>query len=111
MEVLGRRHRIARNKTTEFYSVDIEDGDGRKMVMNVWMDDFMRFDNEFTKGTLLRIEVKPPSGGYKTLSFYSPPRHRKHEIPVNKEEDFRVVVLPPGDLKEVPVDLTTLTME
>lgn len=114
VEILSRRHRKSKSGT-EFYSVDIEDANGKKMVMNVWMDDFLRFKEELTKGTLVRLDVRPPSGGFNTLTFWGPPKHRRHrELPQNKEDDLRLTVLQPGEgkpPKKEPVDFTTLTMD
>lgn len=79
---------------TEFYSVDLEDANARRMVMNVWMDDYIRWREELKKGAMLRILVRPPSGGFNTLTFKSvPKRDRKKLGP--KESDVRIIVMEP----------------
>lgn len=79
-------------KGVEFYSLDVEDANGKNMVVNVWQDDFTRFREEFKAGNLVRIRVNPPSGGFNTLTFKSIPRNERKNTP-NKEEDFRLRML------------------
>ena len=81
-------------KGVEFYSVDVEDANGKNMVVNVWQDDFTRFRNEFKAGNLVAMVVNPPSGGFNTFTFKSYSRHERKNMPL-KEDDFRLVVLDP----------------
>lgn len=115
VEILSVRHRVSKNKKTEFYSVDVEDANGKKMVINVWMDDYIRFKDKWKKGHLLRLEVKPPTGGYRTLTFNAPQKRFRHKVlPKNVDDDLRLYKMPTGDeIKEEPetADLTTLTMD
>lgn len=79
-------------KDVVFYSIDIEDANSKTMKVNVWQDDYERFKEEFVAGALLRIRVRPPSGGFNTLTFVSYPKHKKKFMP-SKDLDERVVVL------------------
>ena len=91
IKVIAVRKRISK-KSVEFYSVDIEDANGKCMVCNVWKDDFYRFKDEFIPGNLLCITVNPPSGGFNTFTFKSYPRHELKNMP-SKEADGRLVVI------------------
>lgn len=96
------RKRISKNNV-EFYSVDIEDADGKRMVVNVWKDDMLRWRDEIKQGALLKMRVRPPSGGFNTLTFHSVPRHEKAKKWPTKEEDWRIEVLQPQTPKKVEV--------
>jgi DNA polymerase III alpha subunit len=90
----------------EFWSIDIEDANARKMVINMWSDDHTRFRDYLKKGAMLRMEVRPPSGGFSTLTFKSYPRHKKKEIPP-REQDFRCWPLKePEVVKPKEIDLS-----
>jgi DNA polymerase III alpha subunit len=97
------RKRTSRSGT-EFYSVDLEDANSRQMKMNVWMDDFTRWREELRANKMLYLRIRPPSGGYNTLTLESIPRHkRKDYIP---EDDIRVVEMAaPKPVEEEKVDL------
>lgn len=85
--------RTSKNNVT-FYSVEIEDANSKKMKVNIWSDDYNRFEPELKKGTLMRMHVRPPSGGFNTLTFFSYPKQERHrKIPKNKEDDLRIVLL------------------
>jgi len=85
---------------TIFYSVDIEDANSKRMVVNVWKDDMDRWKDEIKAGNLLRMRVRPPSGGFNTLTFLSCPRHEKARTWPNKENDPRVILLTPPEPKK-----------
>ena len=81
----------------EFWSVKIEDANGKEMVVNIWKDDMTRWQDEIVKGALVRMRVRPPSGGFNTLTFESCPRHLKAKTYPTKEDDNRVWVLKPKE--------------
>ncbi len=96
---------------TEFYSVTVEDANGKSVVVNVWLDDYLRFAEELKKGNLARMMVRPPSGGYRTFSFSAPPkRFRDRSIPKNKEDDLRLIILPESN-EDPRVNLEDLVMK
>lgn len=95
-------------KGVEFYTVGVEDSNGKSMLMNVWLDDYLRFKEEFKKGTLVRIECKPPTGGFRTLTFNAPQKRFRSKLP-NKEDDMRLMVLPEAN-EDPCVDLAGLVM-
>jgi hypothetical protein len=94
----------------EFYSVTVEDANGKNAVVNVWLDDYLRFAEDLKKGNLVRMMVRPPNGGYKTFSFSSPQKRFRHKLPKNKEDDLRLVVLPESN-EDPRVNLEDLVME
>jgi DNA polymerase III alpha subunit len=103
------RKRTSRSGT-EFYSVDLEDANSRQMKMNVWMDDFTRWREELRANKMLYLRIRPPSGGYNTLTLESIPRHkRKDYIP---EDDIRVVEMAaPKPVEEEKVDLDSFQFD
>lgn len=75
---------------TEFWTITVEDADGRIMKLNIWKEDYTRFREELVEGNLVRIRVNPPSGGFSTFTFKSYPRNEKKPP---KDEDDRLMVL------------------
>lgn len=96
------RKRTSKNNV-EFYSVDIEDANGKMMVVNIWKDDMTRWKDEIKKGKLLRMRVRPPSGGFNTLTLESVPKHEKHKKWPDKASDPRIFELIPPEPKK-PVE-------
>jgi intein/homing endonuclease len=78
-----------------YYSVMVEDANSRSCYITIWNEDFERFKEEFVKGKLLKIRVKPPSGGFSSFGFESPAKKDRWRLPKNKEEDYRVAVMKP----------------
>lgn len=79
-------------KGTEFWSIAVEDANGKNMTVNVWRDDFMRFQDEFKEGMLVAMVCNPPGGGFNTLTFKGVPRNERKNLGP-KEADGRLVVL------------------
>lgn len=109
VEVLIRAVRRRESKKgTEFYSVDIEDANGKNMSVNVWMDDYLRFRDKLVAGNMVKMRVRPPSGGFNTLTFESVPKHMRSKLPP-AEDDERCLLMKPAELpKEEEVDLSDL---
>lgn len=85
----------------EYWSMQIEDATGKRAFVTIWNEDYERFADEFRVNKLLRLQLKPPSGGFSTFNFDSPRKHeRRRFIPANKEDDHRVFVM---DRKPAPV--------
>jgi DNA polymerase III alpha subunit len=85
----------------QFYSIEIEDANGKRMFMNVWQDDFTRFREEFVEGHLAKIRVRPPGGGFNTLTFESVPKHKRKYLPA-KEDDYRLLLMKLPERVEPP---------
>ena len=89
-----------------FYQIECEDETGEAAKMNVWIEDWERWGEEFKEGALLRVRVQPPTAGFPTYTFDSPPRHlRWKSVPKNKCDDFRVFVMKPA-IKQIDQILT-----
>jgi DNA polymerase III alpha subunit len=86
---------------TKFFSVDIEDANGKVMVVNVWKDDMSRWKDEIKAGNLLKMRVRPPSGGFNTLTFESRSRQEKSKEWPDKANDYRVRLLIPPEPPKV----------
>jgi hypothetical protein len=95
MKIKAVRKCESKKKEGFFYwQIECEDVTGEQGKMNIWPDDWERWEPEFKKGNLLRVRVSPPSGGFPTYTFDSPPKqHRWKLVPKNKDDDFRVVVM------------------
>ncbi len=104
---------VALNKVTErkskkgssFYTLELEDANGEIQMCNMWLDDYIRFKNRLIENSLISIQVKPPSGGFSTLTFNSVPRHLQRTLP-KPEDDHRLIIM--RDNKE---ELEILSME
>lgn len=97
----------------EFWSIEVEDANARTMFVNIWKDDYTRWQEELKKGNFVRMRVRPPSGGFNTLTFDSFPRNNKKNIPL-KEDDHRLIVLQLPEKpkpEKVKVDLDAFTFD
>jgi len=102
IQVLAVKKKTSK-RGTDFYSMEVEDANGKKVFVNVWKDDYLRFKDRFVSGELLSIKVTPPSGGFSTFTFCSIPRHKRKEIP-DRECDKRCIVLEPPKFKNLNLD-------
>lgn len=83
-----------KGKKTEYYQLKAEDSNGDEGTINVWKDDYANFQNELAPGSLLRIRLSAPSNGFKTFTIASNgPRNFYKKNTINKEDDYRIVVL------------------
>lgn len=79
-------------RATEFYSITIEDSNTKTMKVNMWKDDWERFKDDLKVGTMVKMRVRPPSGGFNTMTFESVPRDKKKYLPA-KEDDARLLIM------------------
>lgn len=79
-------------KGTEYLQLDVEDVFREKQRINVWKDIYEGFAEILVKGSLLRLRLIPPSGGFRTYGIESYPRWKK----VAPQNDPRIVVLKTG---------------
>lgn len=96
-------------KGTEFYSIVVEDSNSKEMKLNVWLDDYLLFQEQWKKGNMVRIRVRPPSGGFNTMTFESIPKHkRKYATEADLYGRLRKMKdqEPPSKPEDVIVDLT-----
>jgi hypothetical protein len=72
------------------------------MFVNVWKDDYERFQDWLVVGNMVAMRVRPPSGGFNTLTFDSVPKHMRKKLPP-KEDDYRLILLKRPPEKPKPV--------
>jgi DNA polymerase III alpha subunit len=92
------KNRVSKNGV-EFKTVELEDANARVMKMNFWMDDAIRWADEVKKGNMIAIRVRPPSGGFNTLTFDSVPKHKRKYLPP-KEDDYRIRLMREQEVEE-----------
>jgi DNA polymerase III alpha subunit len=102
IQVLAVKKKTSK-RGTDFYSMEVEDANGKKVFVNVWKDDYLRFKDRFVSDELLSIKVTPPTGGFSTFTFCSVPRHKRKEIP-DKECDQRCIILEPPKFEKSKPD-------
>lgn len=100
VEVVDVEERLSKNNV-QFWTIKLEDANGTVMKMNIFKDDYRRFEEELKVGTLTKIRVRPPSGGFETLTFDSVPKNKRHTLPP-KDEDYRLIVMRPNDKPPEP---------
>jgi DNA polymerase III alpha subunit len=104
------KHRVSKNDV-EFKTIELEDANARVMKMNFWMDDYIRWHDEIAKGNMIKIRVRPPSGGFNTLTFDSVPKHKRRHLPP-KEEDHRIRPMKlPERSEDKSIDLDDMQFE
>lgn len=94
VQLVAVRKRTSK-KGVDFYSVDIEDANGKRMVVNVWSDDYTRFRDDLKADQMVKMRVRPPSGGFNTLTFESVDRRDRKKLGP-REEDYRLIVMRPA---------------
>lgn len=108
------KERVSKSGKSTYRSLIVEDGNGHQMRVTVWMDDYLRFRKEMQEGVMCKMQVRPPTGGFETLTFKSypkwAPKGKRRVIPPPKEEDVRLVLLrqPEVQKPQEPEDLTDL---
>ncbi len=80
-----------------YYQVLVEDAYSKSIKVTFWEDDYLRFERELYKGSLVRMQVIPSVQGYRSFTFDSPPKHEKHKLPKDKKDDLRLIILPAGN--------------
>lgn len=98
VEIKSVRKRVSKNNV-EFYSIDVEDANGKLMVVNMWRDDYTRFHEDIKTGNLVKMQVNPPGGGFNTLTFKSYPRSERHKLGP-KESDARLLIMIPEKVEQ-----------
>jgi len=91
--------KISKNNK-KYYTVLVEDDNWNVETITFWEEDYNRFREELeywneeeNRGNMLKMRLTRPSNGFKSYTFESPPRQKKHLIPKNKEDDLRLFVM------------------
>jgi DNA polymerase III alpha subunit len=94
VRILEAKRQVSKNKKTVYYLLKTEDAHGEEVLIQVWEDDWQRFEDWLTVGAMVRLKVQAPDSGFRRYTLYAPPRHkRERELPKNREYDYRIVVM------------------
>jgi DNA polymerase III alpha subunit len=86
-------------KGNNYYTILVEDSSNEQNYVNVWEGEYKRFKEELSfwdsarKGNLLKLRLERPSPGFKSYRMESFPKHLKHKIPEDKNNDYRLSVM------------------
>ena len=73
-----------------YYLLTVSDVMGEVNRVNVWEDDFKRFEEMLVAGNLVKVMLDAPDAGFPSYKLNSPPRHLRYRLP-KKSMDFRVI--------------------
>jgi len=96
-------NQIKSKKGTTYYQMIADDVTGQINKINIWQDDWDRWEKELSQGNLLRVRLQPPSNGFPTFTMESNQIRTKWKSQKkysDKKEDFRVIVLEKGKLQK-----------
>lgn len=99
-EIIEVNVKSFKNKKGKFASITVMDDNFEIGRITIWEEDYERFKSELKKGNLISIQVCPPSNGFSSYTFRSPPKHKRYELPKEKKMDYRLVLLETGDNNE-----------
>ncbi len=94
--IVQSEKKLAKNKKTTYYLLQVEDSNSELVRVMVWEDDWERFGEDLIEGQLVKLQLKAPDGGFKSYTLNSPPRHKRYSLPKTKEADFRVCIMRKG---------------
>lgn len=82
-----------KGQKNEYYQVTATDFNCEKIKINIWMDDYEFFKEEFKSGNLIKIQLEPPSGGFPTYSLKRLSWEERRSKNRTKNSDFRIVLM------------------
>jgi DNA polymerase III alpha subunit len=111
VEIKAVKARVSKPKSpdkpgTQFWSVEVEDANARRMFVNIWKEDYTRWQEELKVGNFVCMRVRPPSGGFNTMTFESYSRKEQGKKPPTKEEDCRLIMLELPEKREKPKEVS-----
>ena len=80
-------------KKTKYWLLKVEDANSEENLVQVWEEDYDRFKEELVVGAMLRLRLSAPSGGFSRYTLESPPKYKRHMLPKDKMNDYRVITL------------------
>jgi len=105
-------HMKMSKKGNPYYYITVEDCDWNQQIITFWENDYNRFQEELEywlgdetkkhkgkdkpvgRGHMFKLAVVPPGPGFRSFTFYAPSkRRRKFEIPQEKKDDYRLIVM------------------
>lgn len=82
-----------KNNKGQFLSMTVMDDNFELGRITMWDDDYQRFKDELKEGNIISIQITPPSNGFSSYTFFSPPRHERFKLPKDKSKDLRLCIL------------------
>jgi len=90
-------------KGTTYCQLEVEDALGEKNKINIWEDDFKRWDSELKKGNLVRLRLQAPDKGFPTYTLEQnkklPNQRWVYKFPT-KETDCRVYLMKSAEVEK-----------
>ena len=90
-------------KGTTYCQLEVEDALGEKNKINIWEDDFKRWDSELKKGNLVRLRLQSPDKGFPTYTLEQnkklPNQRWVYKFPT-KETDYRVYLMKSAEVEK-----------
>ena len=77
----------------QFLSMTVMDDNFELGRITMWDDDYQRFKDELKEGNVISIQITPPSNGFSSYTFFSPPRHERYKLPKDRNKDLRLCLL------------------
>jgi DNA polymerase III alpha subunit len=93
-QVLSATRTESKNKKTIYWLLKFQDSQGEIGYIQVWSDDWERWSEELQEGALARMQLQPPTGGFRRYTLFAPPKWQRAKIiPKDKAVDFRVLAM------------------
>jgi hypothetical protein len=93
-------------KGHNYHYIGVEDADRAYKLVTIWDNDYQRFREEFEfwdeklkRGHLFKLRVVRPGPGFSSYTFQSYSRRNLREMPKDKKDDHRLIVMaPPNEI-------------
>ena len=82
-----------KKKEVVFWVLKVEDANGEETTVQVWEDDWERFQDDLKVGQLVKMQLKAPDAGFYRYTLNSPLKWKRYTLPKSKDNDFRVIIL------------------
>lgn len=96
-----------------YYQITAEDCTSQSNKINIWPDDYERWEDEIKEGNFLRVSLQPPSGGFATFLLQSNRHTGKNKWQQlkyrTKEDDPRIIAMKKKVLEKNVEEMTYLT--
>lgn len=92
-QILEAKVKKFKNNKGQFMSLTVMDDNFEIGRVTMWDDDYQRFKDDLKEGNIISIQITPPSNGFSSFTFFSPPRHERYKLPKDKSKDLRLCLL------------------
>ena len=94
--VVKVEQKVSKNKKTKYWLIEVEDANWERNRVIFWSDDWVRWKDDVQVGNILKMRMSKPDPPFKSYKFDSQPRHKRHLIPKEKSNDFRILMMNKG---------------